>query len=323
MTILLNGSKEMPELNAVQQRSLQNIIDYLEAQSTADPSTYPNIPYHMFFGFDPHEARCIRDGLEWAWNNTNSPLYVPAHIINAGFVDGGELSMTNIMHRFKTERPTDLYAPSTISVLHFDGANGSTTFTDTKGGTWLRPSSPTAAISTTHSKFGGSSLRVVNSGGNGWVYASPDLSTAFHNGDHTIEAYARLDNLSSQQVLFSDGGASPYCFNITVKTNGSMMVNRQIGGADDLIATTAAGVFTAGTWHHVAYERQGLVTRLYLNGSLLGTGTFAPSSPGIQGLRARLGAGSNTGEPMLGYLDFFRATTDARYRGNSFTPPTA
>ena len=53
----------------------------------------------------------------------------------------------------------DPYAANVISLLHFDGVNGSTTFTDqVPSRSWGR--SGTSTISTAQSKFGGSSLNV-------------------------------------------------------------------------------------------------------------------------------------------------------------------
>src|SRR5690606_34123168 len=79
---------------------------------------------------------------------------------------------------------TDPYWSSVSSLLHFNGSNGSTTFTDEKGVGWT--ASGDAEISTAQSKFGGSSLSLDGTGD--WLDAS-NAGFTFGTGDFTIEAW--------------------------------------------------------------------------------------------------------------------------------------
>ena len=87
---------------------------------------------------------------------------------------------------------------------HFDGVDGSTTFTDETGKS-IVPYGDTK-ISSTQSKFGGSSAYFDGSGDYLAIAASNDFE--FGAGDFTVECWFRVPNITGNKALFSS--QTPY-----------------------------------------------------------------------------------------------------------------
>lgn len=75
-------------------------------------------------------------------------------------------------------------------------------------------------------------------------------------------------------------------------------------------------------WHHIAYEYDGAVQRLYVDGLVVGSldtpSAFFSNANGL----GHVGGSPHTGfeASFLGYLNSFRISNVARYAGSSFTP---
>ena len=210
------------------------------------------------------------------------------------------MSVQSLMLSQKMSSGGDPYWANVLSLLHFDGANGSTTFTDEKGVSWTRYGS-TAAISTAQSKFGGSSL-LLSSGGLNGTYAS-----ALGTGDYTIECWIYPTSVSAITVVW---GKSNYALDLW---NNQLLFYRSA-------QYCISAAITANNWYHVALVRESGVNKIYVNGVASATTTTAGS--GDPGAAFDIGCllGGNT---LQGYIDEFRVTKDvARYTSN-FTPPTA
>ena len=203
----------------------------------------------------------------------------------------------------------DPYWSSVVSLLHFDGANDSTVFTDKRGHAWSRTGG--ARIDTSQSRFGGSSLLVPGGGSSILSDNSPSFNLP---DDFTIEAWVRPLSLSGLQYVFdlaeagvSGGRPGLYLFNA-----GFDLV------FSNTVAASATGGLTARAWHHLACERHENRVRLYINGKQ--AGATGGSSFELNAVRARLGVSIDDNFPFNGHIDEFRITRAARYKGN-FTPP--
>lgn len=91
----------------------------------------------------------------------------------------------------------DPYWANVVSLLHMDGANGSTTFTDQKGKTWTPNGN--VQISTAQSVFGGSSAAF--DGVNDSLSIASHADFGFGTGDWTVECFVR-QTTTAAQVIF-------------------------------------------------------------------------------------------------------------------------
>jgi hypothetical protein len=183
----------------------------------------------------------------------------------------------------------------------------------------------TATISTTQSKFGGSSMYFDGTSAS-CIYTPPFTSTlspisapgALGSGDFTIECWVYAAAASGYQTFVTNrnsaGGAGTFFFGLYAGSTSVVWYN----------ATTASllsSALTVNTWYHVAVSRSAGTIRMFLNGALTGTSSAADSANYSVG---GLSIGYDIVEaayPFTGYIDEFRISKYARYTSN-FTPPT-
>ena len=225
--------------------------------------------------------------------------------------------------------PADPNMASVSLLLHGDGANASTTMTDSS----LSPKGVTAVggaqISTAQGKFGGASVVLNGSGAYLSSPNSPDFN--FGAGDFTIETWVRLNALPASGLNYAIAGKYTAAGNLRswlfylLNTNGVYELG--LGLLPD--GTSATGVtsksgsiaISTGSWYHLAVTRQGGVVRFFVNGQAYGpftntTSPFAGTSAITIGT-----TGDAAGGWVNGYLDDLRITKGvARYTA-SFSPP--
>lgn len=222
-----------------------------------------------------------------------------------------------------TRRSTwsDPFFQSVYLLLHFDGANGSTTFTDSSSAARVVTAAVNARINTAVSKFDGSAVIFDGASvSDQLTFTDPALGT----GNFTIEFWMK-SNCSVQyaQIIgneFSTNQGYTFLINNNSPTGGQITVYSLQA---NLVVQTSTGDWTDDNWHHIALVRSGTSFTLYTDGSANGTGTSSDSFNGSS--LAYIGRNNVYASPsrnFTGYLDEFRITKGvARYTSN-FTPPT-
>lgn len=209
---------------------------------------------------------------------------------------------------------SDPYIANVVALLHFDGANASTTFTDVKGKTWLAAGN--AQINTAQSKFSGASLLMDGTG--------DQLNTASHadfgygTGDFTIEYWLRV-NAVAVDVHFDQRIAEPSVVP-TVYHDTAGVLAYWTNGAGRI--ASAVGVITTGAFQHIAISRVSAVTRLFVNGTQRGA-SYADANNYVASpfrLGDGFGAGGNS---MDGWFDDLRITKGIGRYTTNFMPPSA
>lgn len=202
-------------------------------------------------------------------------------------------------------------------MLHCDGADASTTFTDSSANAFTATVEGNAQIDTGQSKFGGASYQGDGTG-DGLAYGA-QAAFAFGTGDFTIDWWGRINTTGVFQsfVDFIPAGGSGVYINIYV--SNTQTVNIELNGATPI--TSAA--LSTGVWYHFALTRSGTSTRFFKDGTQVGS-TYSDSNNYIVGTaRPRIGNGGNAGTTSLnGWMDEIRISKGiARWTAN-FTPPT-
>ncbi len=210
--------------------------------------------------------------------------------------------------------------PSYLSVsllLHCDGADGSTAFTDSSAAPRVFTAYNGAAVSTAQSKFGGSSLAL--DGSNDYIQAPASSAFAFP-GDFTFEFWAWK----------SANGTGGFDIAVTTDTSNGSAINGWllelsssrgfVFAADGQILIAYSTNPNDSAWHHWAISREGSTLRAFRDGVLVATATSSLSILAT----GPLGVGGNqnlTSYPFKGYIDELRITKgEAHYTAN-FTPP--
>jgi len=195
-------------------------------------------------------------------------------------------------------------------LLHFNGSNGSTTFTDEVGHT-MAVASP-AQISTAAFKFGGASG--LFDGVAGFINATTGADFEFA-ADLTIECWIKPVNTSDVGVIFDSRVSGPTSTGLVVYKSGST-INLFTSNGARLVSPP----ITAGVWVHIALVRASGVFRMYING--VGGSTYSNAINMTDG-RCYIGRDSTAAALYWnGNIDEFRITKYARYTAD-FAPQTA
>ena len=196
-----------------------------------------------------------------------------------------------------------------VLAMHMDGANGSTVFTDKKGNTVTRTGD--AKISTAQSKFGGASAFFDGSGDYLTIPNSADFN--FGTGDFCIEAFIRLQDVSSYKGIFGGSNSGEFA----IYSAGNQLEIGRWGVAG--IAWSGTAVLTAAQWHRVAVSRSKGVVRLFIDGVTVAEVAYTTAVT-YAGLLC-IGSDASRSYGMAGYIDDVRITKGvARYTAD-FTPP--
>lgn len=219
---------------------------------------------------------------------------------------------------------------NTKSLLHFNGSDGSTTFTDESGKTWTAAGN--AQIDTAQSKFGASSLLLDGSGD--FVYSGDSLDWRLDDGSNanqwTIDLWVRFNALQNggfaQQALNNQNN---WNFTFNADGVGGWRLGWRItsGGSEIVGISNAWSGVTTNTWYHVALVKNGTSGyMMFVNGNQIGS--TQTNTNVIPDLAAQIEIGKwkdffNTDYYLNGWIDEFRLSKGiARWTAN-FTPPTA
>lgn len=220
-----------------------------------------------------------------------------------------------------TPTPTDPYWSSVEALLHFEGADGGTTFTDQSGKVWTATAS--ATTSTAQMKFGSSSG--LFDGTTGEIHTPHSADFNLVTGDFTIEAFVRPTTLGAVNYVIQKDGVSGSSFSQWAIGIGSGQPNFGWGtgnGVGGFQSITATSTLLTGAWYHIAATRQGTTMRIFVDGVLENSLTQTQTMiDGGKQVMVGYAPGSAAAQHFAGNIDELRITKGvARYTA-SFTPP--
>ncbi len=212
---------------------------------------------------------------------------------------------------------------SSVSLLlHGNGTNGGTVFTDNSPTPKTVTRSGGAITTTDFSVFGGSSLYLDGTGD----YLSATITSAVGTGDFCAEAWIRPTSVAAAMNIACIGNAADtaqFNFLIDVTAGGGLRGSLQNGSnGTQLDISTASGLITAETWQHVAFTVSGTAGKLFIGGVQRASGTVSGTRVQAR-TEFRIGyLATDANRYFSGYIDDIRITKGVARYTSDFSVPT-
>lgn len=206
-----------------------------------------------------------------------------------------------------------------LLLLHFDGADGATSTTDSSSSARTATRNGNTVLEADEKKFGTTSS-VFDGAGDYWQF--PDHASWTFSGDFTLECWANLTNMSVARTLLCHSTDINNMYRLYVTTDGRLKFDVVSASSTIVTAQSTASAVSAVAWHHLAVVRNGNVFTLYIDGVANGTTTDSDAIPNFSSFFKVGISGNGSSDPMLGYIDEVRVSNVARWT-SGFTPPAA
>jgi hypothetical protein len=196
--------------------------------------------------------------------------------------------------------PGDPFFGDTVLLLHFDGTNGSSTFTDSSGAARTMTAQNGAVITTSQSVFGGAAGDFT-AANNAHVQSPSSVALAL-NGDFCIEFRLRMTSVAGGIYVMGGSGAG----NFWVYTDSSGTLNCAIFGS----TFSASAAIAIDTWYDVKIRRTGGTIYFVVDGSVVSSRSEA-GQHGAVAQQWTIGAAPSLAGASAGgrcYFDEFRMT---------------
>jgi len=172
-----------------------------------------------------------------------------------------------------------------------------------------------ARVSTSVTKYGTGAM-YFDGTGDYFQFPSSSQTLAFATGDFTVECWVNFatNNGTYNPFVRYDGSGTfdfGYDYSVTqLKYNGS--------GAIIAVSQT----FTVGTWYHVALTRASGSSKLFVNGTQVGSTATGDTNNYASGAFKVGGSSYSGSHVMSGYIDDLRITKGIARYTTTFTPPS-
>lgn len=206
----------------------------------------------------------------------------------------------------------DLY---TKLLLHCDGADGSTTFTDSSASAFSVTAVGSAQIDTAQSKFGGASGVFDGTGDYLSIADAADLRPG--SGDFTFDWQCRPRIGSTFQGVFNKGALA--AGGILVQYNNAASPALTVYASGSLVLTESSGVAAGGSFFHYELSRSGGTIKLFRDGVQTAS---ASNSTNFNNTGA-LEIGRQPSAALDGHIDEFRFSAGIARHTAAFTPPAS
>ncbi len=215
-------------------------------------------------------------------------------------------------------------------LLHMDGADASTTFTDANNGgsahTWT--ANGDAQVDTAQSKFGGASGLFD---GTGDYVTTPDHADfTLGSGDFTIDCWFRVNAAGGATLHLAgqmDAAATATTISFYLKrdTTNVMIGAVNVGGTTFGVVGTTQFTNAVNTgWHHLAFVRTGNTLKLFIDGVQEGGDVAVAGAVNNSTNAVAVGrAGELAASPWNGWVDEFRLSVGIARWTSKFVPPAA
>ncbi len=203
----------------------------------------------------------------------------------------------------------DIGLPATL-LMHFDGVNGGTTFSESSSNNWTMNRAGDASRSSSAAKFGSSGLSLDGTGD----YLTTPANSAFviGTGDFTVDFWCNPSVVSGNNGVFTFGDKNSG-LSLSLFSSGWFLSNAGGGGSN-------MGAATAGQWVRIAITRSSSQVRMFVNGTQLGSTLNWTTN--FTNNQLKIGYYYSTSFSFPGQIDEFRFINGSAAWTSNFTPPS-
>lgn len=257
---------------------------------------------------------------------SNTALTVASHTNGDLFFYSGTNLWTRFARGTASQSLKCQHDSQTVLLLHFDGTDGATVFTDSSLSIKTVTANGDVQIDTAQSKFGGASGLFDGTGD--YLTLADHADWNFGAGDFTIDFWVRFNTSVNEAMVFEQWGTAttknfvidltPTVILFYYSTNGSTIQNKSVTWSP-----------AANIWYHIAIVRNGNDLMFFVNGNQQGN-TQDFTGVTLYNSSDALHIGQNIAildlsaiYALNGWLDELRISKGiARWTAN-FTPPTS
>jgi len=203
----------------------------------------------------------------------------------------------------------------TSLMLHMNGTNLSTTFTDEIGHTMTAVND--AKLTTAQYEFATASGLFIAASGD-YLHGVADSHFDFGTGDFTIDFWLRFNGLPGNQIsLYGGGAAFSDGFGITYVPGSGFYLYFNGGGYGQSWSPSNL------VWYHFAVVRSGTDVKTFINGSQIGSTLTGRNENLTTGMVFHIGGGVSGLDGFNGWLDEFRISKGIARWTSNFTAPSS
>lgn len=247
-----------------------------------------------------------------------------------GITINGDYSVTSVLdvntftitHSAPAVAVNDQY---TKALLHMDGVDAATTFTDSNAGgsahTWTAAGN--AQIDTAAFKF--STASGLFDGTGDWITTPDHADFTLGAGDFTIDLWFRLAGGDGSLLGIAgqnDSGITAAASAWTLQRLANNKIRFQISNASAFTQIDSTNTFiTAASFKHLAVVRNGNTIKLYVDGVQEGTGSFSATAKDSASVLGVGVTGATAANGFNGWIDEVRLSVGIARWTSAFTPP--
>lgn len=206
-------------------------------------------------------------------------------------------------------------------LMHGNGADASTTLTDSSSGSKTLTANGNAQIDTAQAKFGGASILLDGTGD--YVSAADSADWNFGSGAFTIDCWVRYNSVTSSNFYSQYVDSNN---RVAFRKTATALQFFIISSGSTLANYTVNWTPSTGVWYHLALVRSGTSLYMFIDGvSQTLTVNTAISTNSVPDLAAQIEMGSSAGgvSDLNGWIDELRIVKGSAKWTAGFTPPAS
>lgn len=208
-----------------------------------------------------------------------------------------------------------------------NGTSGSTSFVDSSLNSYTITSNGDAQISTAEVKFGSGSSIFDGSGDYLHVTDMTSVKLGYNNTPFTVELWVYRTLTETTEVFFAKhggvanwNGTNGLAFELYI--DSSDYLNWNFYGTGGLVYLNDSASIPDSQWVHLAVSYDGITTRMFVDGVLLGNTSTDNYGNTTQADKLQISGEVDDSFCLNGYIDDFRIMDTCEYTSN-FTPPSS